>query len=161
MDSTDKNLPEIVIGSDHAAFDLKEFLKPLLATMGYGVQDVGTFTRESCDYPDFAEKVALAVKNGGGRLRGILSCGTGIGAAIAANKVPGIRAALVTSVETALVSRKHNDANVLVLGGRPFDPGEVERMVKTWLSTDFEGGRHERRIEKIQEMEKKYMRGER
>jgi ribose 5-phosphate isomerase B len=151
-----KDNPIIAIGSDHAAFELKEFLKPLLHSMGYSIDDVGTYNRESCDYPDYAEKVALAVIKGAGKVRGILSCGTGIGISIAANKVPGIRAALVTSEEAARVSRQHNDANILVLAGRPFDAAQVERMVKIWFSTDFEGGRHERRLEKIRALEKKY-----
>ena len=145
----------IVLGADHAGYKIKEFLKEILSTLGYEVEDVGTFDETSVDYPEYAEKVALKVSSNKQKL-GILACGTGIGASIAANKIPGIRAALVTSEETARLSRQHNDSNILVLGGRPFHEKEVEKIVKAWLAAQFEGGRHQRRINKIADLEKRY-----
>lgn len=150
-----KKKPVIVIGADHAAFGMKEFIKEILPGLGYRVEDVGTDSRESVDYPDFAEKVAEKVAGNRNR-RGILGCGTGIGAAIAANKIPGIRAALVDSVRTARLSVEHDDANILVLAGRPYRKKKVARMVKAWLKAEFQGGRHARRVEKIRKLEEKY-----
>lgn len=144
---------KICIGSDHAGFEVKEYIKSLLDEMGYAVDDVGTYGTDSVDYPVFAEKVALKVAAGESAL-GVLSCGTGIGASIAANKVKGIRAALVKDEFTARVSREHNDANVLVVAGRPFDRDNVRNILTTWLSSHFEGGRHARRIEEIADIEK-------
>jgi ribose 5-phosphate isomerase B len=145
----------LVVGSDHAGFKLKEYAKSLLEETGYRVEDVGTYDETPVDYPDYAEKVALAVLRGRDR-KGILSCGTGIGASIAANKIPGIRAALVYTVEEARLSREHNNANLLVLGGWGYKKSEVAKILGTWLRSRFRGGRHLRRIRKIARLEKKY-----
>lgn len=152
-----KRKPTIVVGCDHAGFGVKEYIKSLLTKMGYCIEDVGTFNRKSVDYPDYAERVALAVKKGRQK-RGILACGTGIGAAIAINKFPGIYAALVHDRRDARLSRQHNNANVLVLSGRPYSKKNVEKVVKIWLRTAFSGGRHRRRIHKIARIEKKWSR---
>ena len=149
--------PTIVLGADHAAVNLKSFVGDLLRREGYRVEDVGTFGRDSVDYPDYAEKVGDEVARGRGKV-GILACGTGIGASIAANKVPGVRAALVNDPRTARLSREHNDANVLVLAGRPYRKDRVGRIVRTWLTTSFAGGRHLRRVRKIERMEKRLRR---
>jgi len=146
----------IVLGSDHAGFRIKQFIEKLLLARCYRVEDVGTWSTASVDYPDFAEKLALRVRGGRGR-KGILTCGTGIGASIAANKVPGIRAALVCNARDARLSVEHNNANVLVLGGRPFNRERTRRIVGTWLRAEFQGGRHARRVGKIARLEKKYM----
>jgi len=144
---------KIVIGSDHAGLELKEEIKSLLETGGYEITDVGTNSPASVDYPDFGFKAAQLVASGAVD-RGILVCGTGIGMSIAANKVKGSRAALIHDLYTAIQSRKHNDANVLVLGGRITGKGLAEEIVKAWLSTEFEGGRHLGRIKKIEAFEK-------
>lgn len=146
----------VCIGSDHAGFEVKEYIKSLLNEMGYTVEDVGTHSTESVDYPIFAEKVALRVAADAHTL-GVLSCGTGIGASIAANKVRGIRAALVKDEFAAKVSREHNDSNVLVVAGRPFDRENIRSILTTWLSSRFEGGRHTRRVEEITQIENKYL----
>jgi len=146
----------IVIGSDHAAFQLKEFVKTLLLIKKYKVLDMGAYDEDNVDYPDFAEKVSVKVTKGKG-VRGILSCGTGIGMTMSANKVPGIRAALVRDPLEAKMSREHNDSNILVLGGRPFSKANVAKIVDIWLSTKFAGGRHARRVNKIKRLEKKYL----
>lgn len=146
----------VVVGSDHAGFKVKEFVKTLLEKWGYRIEDVGAYeVIPADDYPEVAEKVALKVlaKRGG---RGILACGTGIGASIAANKIPGIRAALVGSVKDARLGREHNDANLLVLGGWGYDKKEIPKIVQTWLDGKFQGGRHRRRVHKIIQIEKKY-----
>lgn len=150
-------MKRVVVGSDHAGFKVKELLKNLLERWGYRVDDVGAYEENPHDdYPLFAEKVALGVlkKRGG---RGILACGTGIGASIAANKVPGIRAALVGDVEGARLSREHNDANLLVLGGWGYDKKEIPKILKAWLEAKFQGGRHRRRVRQISQIEKKYL----
>lgn len=144
---------KIAIGSDHAGLELKENIKALLAAGDYEVTDLGTHSPASVDYPDLGFEVAKLVAAGGAD-RGILVCGTGIGMSVAANKVKGIRAALVFDLYTAIQSRKHLDANVLVLGGRVTGKGLAEEIVKAWLSTDFEGGRHLGRIRKIEAFEK-------
>jgi len=144
---------KIAIGSDHAGLEIKEDIKALLAAGDYEVTDLGTDSPASVDYPDFAFEAAKLVAAGGAD-RGILVCGTGIGMSVAANKVKGIRAALVFDLYTAIQSRKHLDANVLVLGGRITGKGLAEEIVKAWLSTDFEGGRHLGRIKKIEAFEK-------
>jgi ribose 5-phosphate isomerase B len=146
---------KIAIGCDHAAVELKEALLSLLAGKGHEVLDLGTRGAESVDYPDFGEKVARAVA-GGESDRGILICGTGIGMSIVANKVPGIRAALCSEPFSARMSRLHNDANVLVLGGRVTGRNLAEEIVATWLDTPFEGGRHARRLEKITAIEERH-----
>ncbi len=143
---------KITIGSDHGGFALKERIKAMLIKDGFEVEDVGTHSEESTDYPDYARAVAHKVAKHSGR--GILVCGTGIGMSIAANKVDGIRAAVIKDVNTAELARKHNDANIACLGERTTDPIEAEKIVKSFLSTDFEGGRHERRVHKIEEIEK-------
>jgi len=148
---------KIALGSDHAGFELKEEVKRLLAEEGIIFQDFGTFSPDPVDYPDIALPVAEAVKEGNFD-RGVLLCGTGIGVSIAANKVPGIRAALCHDTFTARTSREHNDANVLVLGGRVVGPGLAREIVKTWLNTEFTGGRHARRLQKIAAIELKYCR---
>ena len=145
----------IVLGADHDGFEIKEYIKGLLLNMKYKVEDVGTFGKKRVDYPDYAERVSLAVREET-KKKGILACGTGIGASIAANKIPGIRAALVVDEKGARLSREHNDANILVLGGRPFDRSKVKRILKVWLTSRFKGGKHKRRLEKISKVEKKY-----
>jgi ribose 5-phosphate isomerase B len=143
----------IIIGSDHAGFSLKESLKPLLEGSGLMVSDAGTFSDEAADYPDFGKKVGEAVSTGSFK-RGIAICGSGIGMSIVTNRFPRVRAALCLDRETARLARLHNDANILVLAGRKTDPKIAEDIVKTWLETDFEGGRHQRRLDKITELEK-------
>jgi ribose 5-phosphate isomerase B len=143
----------IAIGSDHRGFDVKRRILLLLEQYGHAVFDLGTGTKESVDYPDFALKVAQAVSSREAE-RGILICGTGIGMAIAANKVSGIRAAPCHDSITAEMSRRHNDANVLCLSGDLLGENLIERMLKIWLTTEFEAGRHARRVEKIELFEK-------
>jgi len=138
----------IIIGSDHAGFALKEALKPVLEGSGISVTDVGTDSEAAVDYPDFGKKVAAAVSTG--RFpRGIMICGSGIGMSIVANRFPGVRGALCLDQETARLSRLHNDSNILVLAGRKTDPETAKKILQTWLETPFEGGRHKRRIDKI------------
>ncbi len=143
-------MPEtIIVGSDHAGFDLKERVKEWLEDRGLSVEDVGARSPEQVDYPDFAHLVGDAVSSGR-RARGVLVCGTGIGVSIAANRHAGVRAAVVCSEDTARLSREHNDANVLALGGRTLDPLVAERILDVWLKTPFAGGRHARRVAKIE-----------
>jgi len=139
---------KIAIGSDHRGFDAKKRIMALLEKLCHEVTDVGPFGNESVDYPDFALEVANAV--GAGQVdRGILICGTGIGMCIAANKVPKVRAAPCHDSITAEMSRRHNDANVLCLSADLLGDELIDRMIRIWLSTEFEGGRHARRVEKI------------
>ena len=142
----------IAIGSDHAGYTLKEELKLWLAEIVDRVDDVGTDSEASVDYPDFAAAVAALVASGRCD-RGILVCGTGIGMSIAANKVHGIRAASVDALEPARLSREHNDANVLCLGGRLTSPDLAMAIVRIFLDTPFAGGRHQRRVDKIMALE--------
>lgn len=145
----------ITIGSDHGAVELKDEVKMVLHEFSdVKVKDVGTFGREAVDYPDIAEKVCADVVSGKAD-RGIVLCGTGIGISIAANKIDGIRAALCTDVFSAIQSRKHNDANVLALGGRVTGVGPAGEIVRAWMRTTFEGGRHARRVEKIMALQDK------
>ena len=145
----------ITIGSDHGAFELKEFVKTVLEDLKIEVNDVGTFEKNSVDYPDIAEKVCEEVINGKSE-RGIVLCGTGIGISIAANKIKGIRCALCNDVYSAKKSREHNDANVLAMGGRILGFGVAEEIVRIWFSTDFDGdSRHKRRVDKISAIENK------
>ena len=138
---------KITIGSDHGAVELKEEVKMVLHEFeDVRVTDVGTFGTESVDYPDIAEKVCADVVSGKAD-RGIVLCGTGIGISIAANKIDGIRAALCGDVYSAIMSRKHNDANVLAMGGRVTGIGPAGEIVRAWVCTEFEGGRHARRVE--------------
>lgn len=144
---------KITIGSDHGAVELKEEVKMVLHEFeDVRVTDVGTFGTESVDYPDIAEKVCADVVSGKAD-RGIVLCGTGIGISIAANKIDGIRAALCGDVYSAIMSRKHNDANVLAMGGRVTGIGPAGEIVHAWVCTEFEGGRHARRVDKIMALE--------
>ena len=145
----------IALGSDHGGYELKRALIPFLQGRDIDVADVGTNSTDSVDYPDFAERVALLVANGEAD-SGILVCGTGIGISIAANKVPGIRAALATDPFMARMAKEHNNANVLVLGGRVIDEAKAKELVGAWLDAEFEGGRHQQRLDKIAELERKY-----
>lgn len=142
---------EVIIGSDHAGFELKSNLIDFLSEKGYDVIDLGTNSEESCNYPEFAKKVAEKVS--GSNDKGILICGTGIGMSIAANKIKGIRAALVYDIETAEFSRKHNDSNILCIGARKVSEGDAKKITANWLKTDFEGGRHQRRLDLIANLE--------
>ena len=145
---------KITIGSDHGAVELKEEVKKVLAEFpDIEVKDVGTFGTESVDYPDIAEKVCADVVSGESD-RGIVLCGTGIGISIAANKIHGIRCALCGDVYSAKMSREHNDANVLAMGGRVTGFGPAGEIVRIWVTTEFTGGRHARRIGKIMDLEK-------
>jgi len=143
------NSGAMALGSDHAGFELKQAIKDLLTAQGLSVQDFGTFSLDSCDYPDYARKVAEAVSQGLCH-RGILVCGSGVGVSIVANKVRKVRAALVSEVEAAVLSRQHNDANVLCLGARSTSEARAKEIITAWLTTEFEGGRHQRRIDKIE-----------
>lgn len=146
---------KITIGSDHGAVELKEEVKKVLAEFeGVEVKDVGTFGTDSVDYPDIAEKVCADVVSGAAD-RGIVLCGTGIGISIAANKIKGIRCALCNEVYSAKMSREHNNANVLAMGGRVIGYGVAAEVVRTWMTTEFAGGRHERRVNKIMALETK------
>jgi ribose 5-phosphate isomerase B len=143
---------KIALGADHAGFELKDKIKQHLSGQGFEVHDEGTNSGESVDYPDFAKKVAEDVTAERATM-GILVCGTGIGMAISANKVPGIRAANCSTVFEAQMSREHNDANILALGARVLEPQAALEIVDTWLNTKFAGGRHQRRLDKIHEIE--------
>jgi ribose 5-phosphate isomerase B len=147
---------KIAIGSDHAGFELKEYVKGILLERHETVTDVGTDSTASVDYADFGLKVAKIVSRGEVE-KGILVCGTGIGMSIIANKVKGIRASLISDLYTAIQSRRHLDSNILVLGGRVIGKGLAEEIVKAWLDTPFEGGRHQKRIDKINAWENSYM----
>ena len=138
----------IAIAADHAGYQLKEELKDYLQSKNHQVEDVGAFSDESVDYPDFAKAAAMLVADGKAD-KAILVCGSGIGMAMAANKIKSIRAANCQSVECAVLSRKHNDANVLCLGSRLIDFSQAKKLVSVWLKEPFEGGRHLRRVEKI------------
>ncbi|MRS12194.1 MAG: ribose 5-phosphate isomerase B [Actinobacteria bacterium] len=142
----------IFLGADHAGFELKEHVRRWLMASGYEVTDVGTDGEASVDYPDFARLVAEAVGRRDADF-GVLVCGTGLGMAIAANKVPGVRAVPVSDPEIARMSRLHNDANVIALPGRHIAPETAEAVLQAFLTTDFEGGRHQRRLDKIRELE--------
>ena len=143
---------KIALASDHAGYAEKELMKPLLRDLGLQFDDLGTMSEESVDYPDYARKVAEQVA-GGQVDQGLLVCGSGTGMAITANKVAGVRAALAWSEETARLARQHNDANVLAIGARTTPAGQIPAIVRAWFSSDFEGGRHADRIEKIRRME--------
>ncbi len=138
----------IVLGSDHGGLSLKETVKELLKKRGIPFEDCGTDNGDSVDYPDFGEKVASKVSSGAAE-KGVLFCGTGIGMSIVANKFPHVRAALVTDAFMARMAKEHNNANILVLGGRVLDGAKAKRMVAVWLDATFEGGRHQGRLDKI------------
>jgi ribose 5-phosphate isomerase B len=144
---------KVAIASDHRGYHLKEKVIALLKSRGHEVIDDGPASDTSVDYPDFAALVAKKVSSGEVE-RGILICGTGIGMAISANKFPGVRAAACTDEVTAELSRRHNDLNILCLSGDLLSSRSIERLVDIWMKTDFEGGRHQRRVEKIRDLEK-------
>ena len=148
--------PKIIIGADHAGYKTKEFLKKRLQRRGFLIEDMGTFLKEKVDYPDYAQKVALAVvKDKTGQTKGILVCGTGIGVCIAANKIKGIRAAQIYDSYTATRARMHNDANVACLRGRKFSAVKAARFMEIFLNTEFSNEeRHKRRIEKIERIKR-------
>ena len=148
----------VALGADHAGLALKQDLKQWLVAEGYTVVDAGTHSGDSVDYPDFAAAVAGIVTSGEAE-RGILVCGTGIGMAIAANKIPGIRAAVCGDVETARLSRQHNDLNVLALAGRVTPREAAIAIASAWLATPFEGGRHDRRLAKVAGLEQRGLGG--
>jgi ribose 5-phosphate isomerase B len=139
----------IPIASDHAGFELKERLRAALAEMGFDVEDIGTHSTASTDYADYAHPLAQEVSDGGAR-RGVLLCGTGLGMSYTANRYPNVRAAVAWTPEIAALARKHNDANVLVLPARFVSDEDAIAILQSWLQTDFEGGRHSRRVEKIE-----------
>lgn len=144
----DENKTPIIIGSDHAAYDLKERIKTFIAEDGIDVVDMGTHSEDSVDYPEIGIKVASAVSSGKFE-RGILLCGSGIGMSMVANRFPGVRAALCSELFSAMMSRRHNNSNILVLGGRVIGEGLALEMVRAWLDTPFDGGRHQSRIEQF------------
>jgi ribose 5-phosphate isomerase B len=143
---------KIAIGSDHAGYEGKERAKREIEALGLEVADKGAVSTDSVDYPDFGAAVGRAVASGEAE-RGVLMCGSGIGIAMAANKVPGVRAAVCWNEETARLAREHNDANVLCIGARLIDPDLAARMIRVFLETDFAGGRHARRVEKLKELD--------
>jgi ribose 5-phosphate isomerase B len=143
---------KIAIASDHAGYEEKERLKPLLNELGIQYEDLGTVSEESVDYPDYARRVGEEVAQGKVD-QGLLVCGSGTGMAIAANKVPGVRAAVAWNEETARLAREHNDANVLSLGTRVTPAEELPKIVRAWFAAKFAGGRHTQRVEKIREIE--------
>jgi len=144
---------KVVLGSDHAGFELKEAVKEVLEEMGVEYDDLGTHSSKRVDYVPYGKEVAQKVADGSYD-RGILFCGSGIGMSIVANKIAGIRAALCHEPFTARLSRQHNDANVLVLAGRIIAPGMAGEIIRVWLTTPFAGGRHQRRLDQIKELEK-------
>ena len=145
--------PRIAIGSDHAGFSVKEAIRAYLESAGYAVSDLGTSSDQSVDYPDYGQAVGRRVASQQADF-GIAVCGTGIGISIAANKVPGVRAALAHDLTTARLAREHNDANVLALGGRIVSGEAAIAMVEVFLTTDYVGGRHQRRVDKIAAIER-------
>ena len=150
-------MSELLIASDHAGFTLKEKLKKYLNKKGIAVKDLGTYSKERCDYPEYAYKLAKGIASGEYK-RGILACKSGIGDSIVANKVPGVRAALCYNLKAVKLSREHNDSNVLVLGSAFVKTDLAKRMVNVWLNTKFLGGRHLRRVKQISEIEQKIRR---
>lgn len=146
---------KIAIGCDHGGIVLKPAVLKDLEERGIEVEDFGTFSEESVDYPDYALKVAEAVKDGKAD-KGILLCGTGIGIGIAANKVPGIRCALVSDLFSAQACKEHNNANIISMGGRVTDSEKAVAMLDAWLDAEYQGGRHQNRLDKITAIEQKY-----
>lgn len=143
---------KIALGCDHGALELKLAIRAFLENRGYEIQDFGTHTKESCDYPDFAAAAAKAVADGQCQW-GIVLCTTGVGVSIAANKIDGIRCALVSDLMTARLTRQHNDSNVLALGAGVVGEKLALEIVDVWLNTAFEGGRHQRRVDKLMALE--------
>lgn len=148
----------IAIGSDHGGYSMKEQLKPFIADMGYTIKDMGTTSEETCDYPDYAFAVAKLVSSGDAD-RGIMIDAVGVASAMVANKLPGVRAAACQNEYAAQSSREHNDANVLTLGGRILGIELAKTIVKIWLVTEFAGGRHQKRVDKISDIDLKYRKG--
>lgn len=146
----------VAIGADHGGYELKEAIKADLAGLGYEVMDVGTKSKDPVDYPDFAHAVAILVAQGKA-WRGIMIDGAGIGSCMVANKVPGVRAALAYDLSSAMNSREHNNANLLTLGAGLIGINLAKQIVKTWLATEFGGGRHQPRVDKITAIEKQYL----
>ena len=142
---------QIIIGSDHAAFPLKEELKKFLQTNGYDITDVGTFSEESVHYPHIAVQVAQAVSEGRFK-RGVLLCGTGLGMSMVANRFPHVRCGLCNELFSAIMSRRHNNANILAMGGRVIGSALATEILRAWLKTPFEGGRHAARLEMFDDM---------
>jgi ribose 5-phosphate isomerase B len=142
---------KVIIGCDHAGFSLKTQVKSLLETMGYTVEDAGCESEDSVDYPVYGKAVATGVAKGKFP-KGILICGSGLGMSMIANRFLGVRAALCNDLYSAILSRRHNDANLLVMGGRLIGSDLAEEIVRTWLTTEFDGGRHERRIAQLDEI---------
>ncbi len=157
--SVESSKKKVAIGTDHGGFEMKEALKTYLTELGYVVLDCGTNSKDAVDYPDFALAVAQEV-SGGKAWRGIVIDGAGIGSCMTANKVPGIRAAMCYDYASAMNSREHNDANILTLGAGLIGLNQARTIVKTWLATEFLGGRHTRRVEKIIAIEKQFLKGE-
>jgi ribose 5-phosphate isomerase B len=147
----------VAIGADHGGYELREILAKYLGELGYDVKDMGAYNKEPVDYPDFAHEIAKLVSSGKA-WRGIMIDGAGIGSCIVANKVPGVRAGMAYDLSSAMNSREHNDTNVLTLGAGMIGANLARQIVKTWLSTDFGGGRHAPRVEKIKTVEKQYLR---
>ena len=146
----------VAIGSDHGGFELKEILKRDLSQQGFEINDVGTHNKDSVDYPDFAHEVARLVGSGKA-WRGIMIDGAGIGSCIVANKIPNVRAGMAYDLSSAINSREHNDTNVLTLGAGLIGAHLAQQIARTWLSTDFGGDRHARRVDKIKLIEKQYL----
>lgn len=149
----------IIIGSDHAAYQMKETIKSYLESEGFTIEDAGALGTDSVDYPDFGIKVASTISSGKHK-RGILMCGTGLGMSMVANRFPGVRAALCDDIFSAVMSRRHNDANILVLGGRVIGDVLAKEVVKAWLKTEFEGGRHKNRLDKFDRIDFTHCSGE-
>ncbi|MDD2928045.1 MAG: ribose 5-phosphate isomerase B [Candidatus Omnitrophica bacterium] len=147
-------MKKILIAADHGGFALKESLKPYLKKMGFSVCDLGAFSRKRCDYPALAYNLARQIRQGMLK-KGILICKSGIGNSIVANRVPGVRAALCNNVKVARLSREHNDSNVLVLGSIFVKPPLAKKITAAWLKAEFQGGRHERRLNQIKTIERK------
>lgn len=150
-------MDKIIIGSDHAGFSLKESFKSCLADINLAITDIGAYSDKPVDYPDFGSQAAQRVASGEFE-RGILVCGSGVGMTIVANKYPNVRAVLCLDEETARLSRQHNDANILVLAGRRTDLSRAKIIIGTWLKTAFAGERHQKRLDKIREIERKLYR---
>lgn len=143
---------KVAVGCDHGGFILKDSVVRTLKALGAEVNDFGCFDESSVDYPEYGEKVARAVASGECEC-GVIMCGTGIGISIAANKVKGIRAAVVTNTYMAKLTKNHNNANIIALGGRVITPTEAEEIVKAWFTSEYEGGRHQRRLDMIAKIE--------
>ncbi len=149
MDYSNRQSTIVYIGSDHTGYSVKKKTINYIKSLGYKISDLGTDSEESADYPDYGVKVARHVQEAGDHACGIIFCGTGIGISIAANKVPGIRAALCTSEFHVEMARRHNDANILAMGARVSSFEDIKTMIDKWFTTPFDGGRHQRRVEKI------------